>query len=268
MNVAYPSRLIQLVLLLGLGLSMGIAAENAWAQSRKNEKKDKDPLLSEDDISLIKVYEIDLDADPPPRVTIPRDTLRKFIKAYQEDDPELRGKSKQDAFLRSKGYLQLGKFFEHRAREYYKDVRIRSQIKSLRAFSSVHRTHIIEYFQPNFAAGQIPELFLFPRVRGLDADRLEMTNFYILTQTSIDGKPLIDRNEPEESLLLQWALPREEAKYPVPDTLEKWRPRFRDTDDKRYKEILSWINSLIEANQGSNYGITYTPPKHKKSRND
>lgn len=266
MNIAYPSRLIQLVLLLVMGLSMGLASENTLAQSRSDEKKD--PLLSEDDISLIKVYEIDLDTDPPPRVTIPRSELRKFIKAYQEVDPELRGKSKQDAFLRSKGHLQLDKLFEHRAREYYKHVRIRGQIESLREFSNVHRTHIIEYFQPNFAAGQIPELFLFPRVRDLDPDRLEMTNFYILTQASIDGKLMIDRNDPEDSLLLQWGLPREEAKFPVPEELEKWRPRFRDTDDKRYKEILSWIKSLIPANQGSNYGITYTPPKHKKSRND
>lgn len=266
MNVACLNRHLQPMIRLVLTLSVVCAGSPALAQAGPKQKTD--PLLTEEDINLIKVYEVDLETDPPPRVVIAREELRDFVKEFQNDDPDLRGKANQEDFLRSKGHIQLAKIFDHRARDYYKHVSIRSQIKSLREFGNIHRNYVLEYFQPTFANGEIPELFLFARTRGLNAQRLQMTNFYILTQSSVDGKLLIDRNEPQDSLLVQWALPREEAKFPAPDGLEKWRPRFRDIKDKRCKALISWIQSLRTGNQGFNYGVSYTPPKHQKPRND
>ena len=257
----HPCRLIRAALALLLGLAFVLAPVSVDAQDRSDKE---DPFLSKEDIELIKVYEVDLDSDPPPRVLIPRDVLGEFVKEYQSDDEELRGKSKQDAFVRGKGHIQLAKFFEHRARDYYKHVRIRSKIESLRAWSTVHRRYILGYFQPTFGAGSVPDLFLFPRDR--DAERVEMSNFYILTQTTIDGKPIIDRNAPEESLLVQWGLPRESAKFPAPD-VKGWEPKFKDEKDERFIEKVDWIKSLISDNQGSAYGIEYKMPKHKKPDN-
>lgn len=266
MNVALLSRLIRPALCLLIGMSMVAGSLSVAAQNRPGEKKD--PLISDDDIELIKVYEVDLDSDPVPRVVIPKTELRDFLKEYQEDDRIPRGKREQDKWLRLDGHKQLALLFQLRARDYYKHVRVRSQIESLREFSNVHRRYILEYFQPNFGSGKVPGLFLFPRTRGLDADRLEMTNFYILTQASVDGKLVIDRNEPEDSLLVQWGLPRASAKFPVPEELEGWQPKFKDTDDERYKELVKWIKSLIPANQGSNYGINYRMPQHKQPRSN
>ncbi|MEM9345418.1 MAG: hypothetical protein AAGB26_02250 [Planctomycetota bacterium] len=251
------SALLSLIAFAILLASIGVQAQN------RPEKKD--PLLSPDDIALIEVYEVNLDSDPPPRVVIPRDEIRKFLKEYQEDDEELRGRSNQESFLRSQGHIQLSKFFEHKARDYYKHVRVRSQIETLREWSNIHRRYVLEYFQPIFGSGAVQGLYLFPK--GRDADRIEMTNFYILTQVTIDGKPFIDRNAPEDSLLVQWGLPREEAKFPAPAELEGWQPRFKDTDDKRFTEHVDWISSLITANQGSTYGISFNMPQHKRPRN-
>jgi len=94
-----------------------------------------------------------------------------------------------------------------------------------------------------------------------------MTNFYILTQTAIEGKPIIDRNVPEDSLLVQWGLPRESAKFAAPDDLKGWEPKFKSMDDERFIALVDWIKSLIAANQGSNYGIDYKTPQHEKPRN-
>ena len=88
-----------------------------------------------------------------------------------------------------------------------------------------------------------------------------MTNFYLLTQTKVGGIPMIDRNNPEESLLLQWGLPREEAKFGAPEDIKNWRPYFKDPKDERYTKMLSWIKSLIRANQDSTYDLTYKLPK-------
>lgn len=265
MNFAHLRRMIRPALSLLLGLSMVFAAATATAQSRPQDKKD--PLLSQDDVELIKVYEVDLGADPEPRIVIPKSELRDFLKEFQEDDRIPRGKQSQEKWLRLDGHKQLALLFQLRARDYYKHVRVRSQIESLREFSNIHRRYILEYFQPTFGAGQVPGLFLFPRTRGLDADRMEMTNFYILTQTAIDGKLIIDRNEPEDSLLVQWALPRESAKFAAPNNLQGWQPKFKDTKDERYRDLVKWIDSLVAANQGSNYGISYKAPQPKQPRN-
>lgn len=261
MNLASPSRLIRTALTLLMVLSLLLGTTTATAQNRPQ----KDPLLTEDDIALFKVYEVNLEADPPPRVIIPREKALEFVKEFQAVDPDLRGKTNQDKFVRSEGHIQLGKFFEHKARDYYKHVRIRSQIQSLRDWGNTHRRYILGYFQPTFGAGAVEGLYLFGR--GRDTERIEMTNLYILTQVAIDGKPLIDRNEPEDSLLVQWGLPREEAKFPAPNGIAGWEPKFKDMKDKRFIEQVDWIKSLIPANQGSSYGIDYTMPEHKKPQN-
>ena len=260
MTTASRSRLFRSALTLILGLSLMMASLSVGAQPREK----KDPYLTDDDIELIKVYEVDLEAKDPPRITIPRDELRNFLKEFQEDDRIPRGKREQEKWLRLDGHKQLPLLFQLRARDYYKHVRVRSQIESLRAWGTIHRRYVLGYFQPTFGSGKIPSLFLFPQ--GRDSEKIEMTNFYILTQVTIDGKPLIDRNVPEESLLLQWGLPREEAKFPAPE-IEGWQPEFKDTKDKQFVEMANWVKSLISANQGSSLGIEYKIPQHPKPRN-
>jgi len=232
------------------------------------QNRDRGPaMLSDDDMNLIEVYEVHLDSDPPPRIEIPEQALRDFLKEFQEDDRVPRGKDAQDEFLRADGVEQLSLLFKVRARDYYGSVRIKSRNESLRVWSNLHRRYLLGYFQPRLGEGQVRGLRLFgPEFgKGRDRQRLEMTNFYILTQVQIDGKSLIDRTTPEESLLLQWGLPREEAKFPAPD-VEGWRPYFNDTDDRRFKEMVEWIESLISVNQGSDYGIEYRIPGQRRER--
>jgi len=262
MNLAHPSRLIQLTLSLMFGLSLVLISPSAPAQNRN---EDKDPLLSQEEIDLIKVYEVRLDSDPPPRIAIPRDELRNFLKEYQENDLIPRGKREQERWLRADGHVHLELLFKLRARDYYKHVRVKSKIESLHQFGNIHRRYILGFFQPVFGAGAVEGLYLFPR--GRETERIEMTNFYILTQVSIDGKPIIDRNVPKDSLLVQWGLPRESAKFAAPEDLDRWQPQFKSEDDERFKELVNWIESLIAVNQGSDYGISYKMPQHEKPRN-
>lgn len=261
MTFAYhPSRFLQSTLLLMLGLSLSFGSAPADAQNREKD----DPYLSEEDISLIRVYEVDLQTDPPPTVRIPRDELRNFLMEFQSDDRIPRGKREQEDWLRSDGHKQLALLFQLKARDYYKHVRISSRIESLRNFSNIHRRYILGYFQPTFGSGEIQSLYLFPQ--GRESDRIEMTNYYILTQAAIDGKPIIDRNAPDQSLLVQWGLPRAEAKFPAPD-VKGWEPKFKNTEDERFIELVDWIKSLVPANQGSTLGISYKMPQHKKPAN-
>ena len=256
----HPSRLIRSATLIALAFT--VVLSSAYASAQNDEKLP--PLLTDEDIELIKVYEVDLKSDPPPRIVIPRDELRNFLLENQEDNRIPRGKQEQEKWLREDGYKQLQWLFDFKARDYYKHVRVRSQIDSLRDWSNIHRRYIHGFFQPTFATGAVPELYLFPR--GREADKIEMTNFYILTQVSVEGKPIIDRNQPDESLLLQWGLPRESAKFPAPD-VDGWEPKFKGPDDERFIEHVNWIKSLVAANQDSTLGIEYKVPRHKKPAN-
>jgi len=249
---------MQMKLVLNIAVAMILAYMPAAARAQADQ--DKPELLTDDQINLIQVYEVHIDSDPPPKITISRDALREFLKDYQEDNRIPRGKTDQDAYLRADGYKQLSLIFDLRAREYYKHVQVRSPIDSLRNWSTQHRRYVHGFFQETFGSGAVPGVFLFPRDK--DSARIEMTNFFILTQTQVDGKPMIDRNSPEDSLLLQWGLPREDAKYAAPE-VEGWRPFFKGTDDPRFNELADWIRSLVRGNQETNYGIDYKIPKQE-----
>jgi len=215
------------------------------------------PLLSDEAINLLKVYEIDLDSDPPPRIDFTDEVLHRFLEEYREDVRIPRGVQGQRDFINGEGAEQLRMMFTLRARQYYPEARIRSDIASFRAWRTIHRQYVLGYFQGHFGAGDVPGLYLFPRHR--DSTRAELTNFFILTQTTIDGRHMINRDNPEESLLLQWGLPRANARFAAPD-IEGWRPYYRDTQDPRYLEHLEWIRSLVRFNQGSDYDIEYAIP--------
>lgn len=66
-------------------------------------------------------------------------------------------------------------------------------------------------------------------------------------KTSLFAQPdrqyMIDTDNPEHSLLLQYALPIAAGQPPHPD-VKDFRAVARNADDVRYKEILQWIEEL------------------------
>lgn len=246
--------------LAGPGATPGLVV-HSQPEPRQGKEDDKPALLTDDDIDLLRVYEVQMrDAEGnPPDVRVPRAVMREVFDKYRDSDLIPRGRSEQAKFLRADGHEQLQLLFKLRAREYYKDVRIVSPVKALRDWQKIHRTYVQGYFAEHFGGADVPGLTLVPRMR--DESRVAMTNFYILTQTQIDGKPMIDRFNPAESLLLQWGLPRAEAKFAAPQGIERWQPYFKNTEDERFVDAVKWIESLVAVNQGSDYGIDYSYSK-------
>jgi hypothetical protein len=80
--------------------------------------------------------------------------------------------------------------------------------------------------------------------RGRPAQSL-YTNFYIL-QSAVGkgGQPVIDRERPDKSLLLQYLLPASEAQVSHPVVQGPVRPVFRSREDRGYQAIREWIVSL------------------------
>ncbi len=104
-----------------------------------------------------------------------------------------------------------------------------------------------------------------------ESEAASYTNFFILQAytKSVPGRGgifgrgdlhLIDRTQPNKSLLLQYSIPQDVSDYDHPK-VQGYHPPLRGIDDPRYRQIWSWIHdSLNPSLSVPNYGISYTPP--------
>lgn len=215
------------------------------------------PLLTPEEINLIKVYEIDL--RDPPKVIVPRNTVVRLLNEYS-DDPLIPGtREGRDAFLRKDSRDILDVMFRLRARDLYSQVTVLDHPRSMRLFrDQVHAAWLVNSCASTRCHG------------GSDAGRLRLynyrptaaesvyTNFLILERfTTQDGKRLIDYDEPERSPLLQMGLPRADARTPHP-VVRGWSPIFRNREARRFVQAVEWIRSMYRPRP--EYPIEYPPP--------
>ena len=103
-----------------------------------------------------------------------------------------------------------------------------------------------------------------------DSDAATYTNFYILTRYSQPSRQssdgvfgnglvkMIDRQHPQHSLLLEYALPGSMAEFQHPE-VTNFRPPLRGTSDARYRQMLDWIGSTLVAVE-PDYGFDFKTP--------
>ena len=59
----------------------------------------------------------------------------------------------------------------------------------------------------------------------------------------MDGKRLVDFEDPPDSLLIQYATQRNLARYPHPD-VSGWKPVFSKSTPQLLSETLEWIRGM------------------------
>ena len=109
-----------------------------------------------------------------------------------------------------------------------------------------------------------------------DNEAAAYTNFYMLSTYqkrpvvqpdsifggSLAGAMMIDRQAPDQSLLLTYGLPPQQAGAHAHPAIPGFRPTFATVNDGPYRRVRSWIaDSLMH--QEPVYGITYQPPVAK-----
>jgi hypothetical protein len=91
------------------------------------------------------------------------------------------------------------------------------------------------------------------------------TNFMLMQgyKTTVDGKDrlMIDRARADNSLVLQYGLPLQDADIPHPE-VQNFRPMFKGKNDPKYKAISEWISRTLAPVQPE-YGVDLTkePPQ-------
>jgi hypothetical protein len=235
------------------------AVEGAAAAEPAGEPPAQENLLSEQQINLIKVYEIDLDQRPP--VDVPREVVDRILKEYADNDRTPKGSAQQAAFRGAPGWQKLALMFDLKARPLYPLVQVRTDPPALATFRrEFHTNYVVNYCAATQCHGGPAGGDLLLIRDGRRSEEQVYTNFFILNQYEDDAGRMINRNDPDRSLLLQYGLERSSAKTPHPD-VPGWRPHFQNEQAPRFVAMVDWMRSLYPS-PPLNYSIEdYTPPK-------
>lgn len=219
------------------------------------------PLLTDAQIALMKVYELDLTENP--RVAFPRPVVRQMLEQYAASPIVPTDRLERDALLRQPPIKHVDLMFRLQAREFYDKVQVIDTPAPMRGFrEDVHGIFIVNACSTNSCHGGLEAGRLVLSNYRPNADPTLWTNFYILSRfKNSAGQPLINWEEPQASPLLQYALPRDQSRLPHPrvmrDGQDQWRPAIQGPDDRRYAATIHWISSMYRPRP--EYTIEYTP---------
>jgi len=193
-------------------------------------------------------------------VKIPQETTEAFLKEM-EGHEDWRGDATRREFLRLTAPQKLHQIAIYRGARYADRVRIMSDPEVFVAFrQNVMPTAVRACAQPgcHLYDPQHPrpfQLFKDP----VKSEATTYANFVMLCEMEIDGRRVINRAKPEESLLLTYLLPVKDvepalrhAGNPGPKTI------FRTRKARGYRAIQKWIASL--KHPAEDYGVRFNPP--------
>lgn len=229
----------------------------------RHEAMEKFPLLRPGDINAIRVYEVDL--EDAPRMLIHRETIDQLIRSYAES-PLIPGTVEgREALYRQRPEQVLELMFRLQARELYPEVEVLDHPRAIGLFrNEVHGRWLINSCATAQCHGGQEAGRLWLYTDKAHSNETVYTNFIILERFKFDdGTPLINYGQPAKSPLIQMALPPEISLYPHPDVPRTrgsrgYRPVFRSTSDRRFRDAVEWISSMYQPRP--EYPIEYTPP--------
>lgn len=225
-------------------------------------------LLSDEQINRVRQAELQ-EADAAgrsPRIRFENRVIRRFVDSQQGLDFR--------EFNRA-GDVQKALYIlaNTNDEEIIDDVMIVTDPRSLLTFKQrVHQTVIETCATSQCHGGREPVggFLLYPDGR---EDPTVYTNFVSLSMAERlvddptggafggDGqvvRQMIDRQDPDNSLLLQYLLPPGLVTYPHPQ-VEGYQPRFQNPDANAFQMIRNWIGTQLERPR-PDYNIDFTPP--------
>lgn len=221
------------------------------------------PLLTQEQVALMKVYEVNLKDDP--RIVIPRETITQLLERYSTHPLIPITREGREAIYRMQPAEVLDLMFRIQARDLYSSVEVIDQPKAMAAYrDQVQRSWLLNSCATNQCHGGTEAGRLVLYNRRPNADRAIYTNFLILSRFKLaDGTPLIDWTNPDRSPLLQMALPRDRSRNPHPEVRkgvsarDTFKPVFRAPEDRGFQNAVEWIHSLYRPRP--DYPLDYTP---------
>ena len=216
------------------------------------------PLLTEEQVNLIRVYEINLER--PGRVLVPDDVMQELMARHPENFPV--SFEEREALLKVSPGEKLRILFEAKARDLYGRVRVLDDPPAMADFKArVGSGWVINACASNRCHGGAEAGRLRLYNQRPNSDRTAYTNMLILDRFMLgDGTPLINHENPDRSPLLHMGLPRHSSLFPHPEVDKErvgqdWRFTFRNPSDRTFRQTVDWISSLYSPRP--DYGIEY-----------
>ena len=214
-------------------------------------------LLSNDDVNLVRVYEIDF--KDPPRLTVSPEGVRQLILRYGSSALVPATTQERNA-LYSKSSVEIARLmFDLKARDLYNYIEVEEDPTSVAKFRTrVHNSWLISNCATSRCHGGVDAGRFFLYTGNAKDQRIRYTNLLTLLNFKVDGKPVVNFEDPPDSLLIQYAMTRSSARYPHPD-VKGWRPVLSTTTPQLLQDTLDWIRSMYQPRP--EYPVKYVAPK-------
>jgi len=250
---------------LKLDAGRAAAATRRTDADVQKETKDASPafdmsglrLLSDAEINLIRVYEIDFDR--PPRIAIAPADARQLFADHASSPRVPRDATEQTALAEGDPLRLVRLAFDLKARDFYPRIRVLTEPESMLRF---RRDVQDSWLIPNCATSGChggPDggsLFLHRGERG--DIQVATTNMLHILLGRTGDRPLLDFSDAARSPLLQYALPRDETATPHPP-VKGWKPAFgKGVNEAKLAASVAWIRSLYQPRP--TYPVDYEPP--------
>lgn len=249
---------------------LGLDQNQKRALTPEEIEEAKVPLpqsMSAPDINRIRLLEL---TNPneianPPRMRVRNAERWEAINAQiaaviaRDDDEE---QTRTKAYLASSNAEKLFTLAQLSGTEFTNDIEVVGDPGPLRIFRQSILPLVRETcarsgcHAPSGRAGG----FRLPRTSGV-GDRGAYAAFYQLTTMQTQAGPLINRDSPKHSGLIQFMLPRDIAAVPHPELPagERISPPFNKPSDPFYRMLIEWIRSLNSPQP--EYDLTYQLPE-------
>jgi hypothetical protein len=216
--------------------------------------------LTMEQVSMVRLQELS-EADTQIRGRVPRKALDAFWNKYMKTQTGADlSQGAYNAFISSANFMgQVHAIKDSNLQEFAESVEISSDPARMVAF----RTSVEPYVLQNCATsachgGDKVANFHLLRPGAASPDQVIYTNFYTMAEyRTKDGGQMINRDDPDLSLFLQYGLPKTVAQFAHPGNAQ-FRPHFGDKTAPEYQIMAAWVKSL--AFPKPNYGVVYEIP--------
>jgi hypothetical protein len=212
-------------------------------------------LLSDAEVNLIRVYE--LDTANPPRIQVSPALIDAMLEKYA-DSELIPAKSAERTAFKTKEPIEIVKtLFALKARELYKDIEVLGDPESIALMRQSVHPWLIGNCATSKCHGGADAGRFFLHNRRVSDPNVVYTNLLILQRTRLDTLPLIDAEKPTDSLIFQYALPKTEARRPHPE-VRGWAPVLSNSRKNLQEKFVDWVRAMRMPR--GDYPIEYTPP--------
>ena len=215
-----------------------------------------DNLISDEEVNLVRVYEIDF--KDPPRLSVKPEGIRQLILRYGSSDL-IPASSEERNLLYTKPAIEVVRLmFSLRARDLYRYIEVDEDPGSLALFRTrVHNSWLTANCATSRCHGGLHAGRFFLHTGNAKDQRIRYTNLLALLDFEVDGKPMVDFEDPPSSLLVQYAMPRNMARYPHPQ-VNGWKPVFSKSTPQLLSDTLEWIRGMYRPRP--EYPVEYRRP--------